>query len=232
MSRQSSSTDHLRRSDHDCLDQSQDDEHVEMQSLRSHQSEGSTISQNETSSPSDSPMTIGFGVWLAITTSFVVLVESVVFLTWLWFEDKKLETWRRLMLSGRATQSITLMSVFIRWAIGTLAAITTSMAASIALELHGVPMSALVEVSIARFTNSGPQWFKKMLPGTTFRPWLRILMICLFALVVAAQFASTLLVTDLRELTILSLKKNMSYGFTFGVTNNTTPMDMTPLPLR
>lgn len=114
MSRQSSFRDHLCRSDYDSLDQSQDDVNLEMQSLRSHQSEGSTISQNETSSPSDSPMIISFGVWLAITTFFVVLIEAVVFLTWLWFEDKKLETWRRLMLSGRATQSITLMSVLIR----------------------------------------------------------------------------------------------------------------------
>ncbi|KAF5595317.1 hypothetical protein FPCIR_4477 [Fusarium pseudocircinatum] len=158
----------------------------------------------------------------------IVLVEAVVFLTWLWFEDKKPETWRWLMLSGRAA----LMSVLIRWAIGTLAAITTSMAASIALELHGVPISALAGVSIARFTNSGPQSLKKMLPGTTFRPWLRILMICLFALAGASQFASTLLVSDLQELAILWLKKNMSYGFNFGVINDSTSPDLRPLPIR
>ncbi|KAF4500386.1 hypothetical protein FAGAP_3412 [Fusarium agapanthi] len=126
MGRRSSSRDHLRRSDYDSLDQSQGDENLEMQSL---QSEGSPISQNVSSSPSDSPITIGFGVWVAIATSFVVLVEAVLFLTWLRFEDRESETWRWLMLSGRATQSITLMSVLVRWAIGTLAAITTSMAA-------------------------------------------------------------------------------------------------------
>ncbi|KAF5592969.1 uncharacterized protein FSUBG_10015 [Fusarium subglutinans] len=229
MSRQSSSRDHLRRSDYDSLDQSQEVENVEMQSLRP---EGSLIIQNVSSSPSDSPMTIGFAVWLAIATSFLVLVEAVVFLPWLWFEDRKSEPWRWLMLSGRATQSITLMSVLIRWAIGTLAAITTSTAASIALEIHGVPMSAVAEVSIARFTNSGPQSLKKMLPGATFRPWLRILMICLFALVGASQFASTLLVSDLRGLTILSLKKNMTYGFNFGVINDSTSPDLRPLPIR
>ncbi|KAG5802244.1 hypothetical protein H9Q74_001608 [Fusarium xylarioides] len=177
-------------------------------------------------------MTIGVGVWLTIATSFVVLIAAVTFLTWLWFEDRNSESWRRFMLSGRATQSITLMSVLIRWAIGILSAIATSMAASIALEIHGVPMSALAEVSIARFTNSGPQSFKKMLPGTTFRLWLRILMIFLFALVVASQFSSTLLVSDLRELNVLSLKKNLTYGFTFGERNSSEPMDLTPLPLR
>lgn len=232
MSRQSSSRVHLRQSDYDSLDQNQEDEILELQSLQSHQSEGPSTPQIVSSSPVDTPMTIGFGVWLTIVTSFVVLVEAVVFLTWLWFEDRESESWRRLMLSGRATQSITLMSVLIRWAIGTLAAITTSMAASIALELHGVPISALAEVSIARFTNSGPQSFQRMLPGTTFRPWLRILMICLFVLVTASQFASTLLVTDLREFTILSLEKNISYGFTFGAINEATSRGMTPLPLR
>ncbi|KAF5665962.1 hypothetical protein FDENT_12444 [Fusarium denticulatum] len=164
MSRQSSSRDILRRTDYDSPDQNQDDESLEMQSL---QSEGPPIIQNISSSPSDSPMIISFGVWLAIATSFIVLVEAVVFLTWLWFEDRKSETWRWLMISGRATQSITLMSVLIRWAIGTLAAITTSTVASIALELHGIPFSALAEVSIARFTNSGPQSLRRMLPGTT-----------------------------------------------------------------
>ncbi|KAF5572847.1 hypothetical protein FPANT_12769 [Fusarium pseudoanthophilum] len=229
MSRQSSSRDLLRQSDYGSLDQSQAHENLEVETL---QSEGSPISQNVSSSPNDSPMTIGFGVWAVIATSFIVLVEAIIFLSWLWFEDRKSEAWRQFMLSGRATQSITLMSVLIRWAIGTLAAITTSMAASIALELHGVPMSALAEISIARFTNSGPQSLKKMLPGTTFRPWLRILMICLFALVGASQFASTLLVSDLRELTILSLRKNMSYGFTFGAIKEATSWDRTPLPLR
>ncbi|KAF5638634.1 hypothetical protein F25303_7606 [Fusarium sp. NRRL 25303] len=232
MSCQSSSRVHLRQSDYDSLDKNQDDEILEMQSLQSHQSEGPSAPQIVSSSPVDSPMTIGFGVWLAIATSFVILVEAVVFLTWLWFEDRESESWRRLMLSGRATQSITLMSVLIGWAIGTLAAITTSMAASIALELHGVPMSALAEVSIARFTNSGPQSFQRMLPGTIFRPWLRILMVCLFVLVTASQFASTLLVTDLRKVTILSLKKNISYGFTFVAINEATYRGMTPLPLR
>ncbi|SCN92677.1 uncharacterized protein FFB20_09253 [Fusarium fujikuroi] len=208
MSCQSSSRVHLRQSDYDSLDQNQDDKILEMQSLQSHQSESPSTPQIVSSSPVDSPMTIGFGVWVAIATSFVILVEAVVFLTWLWFEDRESESWRRLMLSGRATQYITLMSVLIRWAIGTLAAITISMAASIALELHGVPMSALAE------TLASPPYDQS------------------FALVAASQFASTLLVTDLRELTILSLKKNISYGFTFGAINEATYRGMTPLPLR
>ncbi|SCV30579.1 uncharacterized protein FFB14_03121 [Fusarium fujikuroi] len=214
MSCQSSSRVHLRQSDYDSLDQNQDDKILEMQSLQSHQSEGPSTPQIVSSSPVDSPMTIGFGVWVAIATSFVILVEAVVFLTWLWFEDRESESWRRLMLSGRATQYITLMSVLIRWAIGTLAAITISMAASIALELHG---TAIVSENASWYniqTLASPPYDQS------------------FALVAASQFASTLLVTDLRELTILSLKKNISYGFTFGAINEATYRGMTPLPLR
>jgi hypothetical protein len=145
MNRNHSSRDQLNRSTYHSLGQDEDSENLEMQSIRSLQPQSSTVSQNETStlndSINDSPMKVGVGVWLAIATSFIALIAAIIFLTWLWFEDRKAESWRRLMLSGRATQSIALMSVLIRWAIGTLAAITTSMAASIALELHGVPMS-------------------------------------------------------------------------------------------
>ncbi|VTT68280.1 unnamed protein product [Fusarium fujikuroi] len=222
MSCQSSSRVHLRQSDYDSLDQNQDDKILEMQSLQSHQSESPSTPQIVSSSPVDSPMTIGFGVWVAIATSFVILVEAVVFLTWLWFEDRESESWRRLMLSGRATQYITLMSVLIRWAIGTLAAITISMAASIALELHGVPMSALAETAIV---SENASWYN--IQTLASPPYDQS-----FALVAASQFASTLLVTDLRELTILSLKENISYGFTFGAINEATYRGMTPLPLR
>ncbi|KAG5786881.1 hypothetical protein H9Q69_014048 [Fusarium xylarioides] len=88
------------------------------------------------------------------------------------------------------------------------------MAASIAAECHGVPRCAVAEISIARFTNNGPQSFKKLLPGTTFKAWLRVLMVVLLLLTMASQFTSTLLVTDLQESRISSFSKTMSYGFT------------------
>lgn len=130
--------------------------------------------------------------------------------------DRENEAWQHLVLSGRATQSITLTSVLIRCAIGFLAAITTSMTASIAVECHGIPKATLAEVSIARFTNNGPQSFKKLLPGTALRGWIRVCMGLLFLLVAASQFSSTLLVTDLQLFQLSSFPKHISYGYKTG----------------
>ncbi|KAM0203333.1 hypothetical protein ACHAPA_009747 [Fusarium lateritium] len=138
---------------------------------------------------SNRPRRIGIGTWLVIATSLLVLVASLTYLSWLWLVDRENESWRYLVLTGRATQTITLMGVLIRWAIGSLAAITTSMAASIAVECHGIPKVELAELSIARFTNNGPYSFKKLLPGTTLKGWIRISMIILLFLVLASQFS-------------------------------------------
>jgi hypothetical protein len=164
--------------------------------------------------PSSRPRRIGIGTWLIIATSFVVLAASLAFLSWLWFVDRENESWRYLMFSGRATQSITLTSVLIRWAIGSLAAITTSMAASIAVEGHGIPKTALAEVSIARFTNSGPYSFKKLLLGTALKGWIRVCMVISFFLVATSQFSSTLLVVDFQLFQLISFPKHISYGYT------------------
>ncbi|CAJ0554378.1 Ff.00g128910.m01.CDS01 [Fusarium sp. VM40] len=136
------------------------------------------------------PRMVGAGTWLIIATSLSALIASLTFLSWLWFVDRKNESWRYLVLTGRATQSITLMCVFIRWSIGSLAAITTSMAASISAEFHGIPKRSVAEVSIARFTNNGPQSFKKLLPGTALRGWIKVCMAILFILVAASQLFS------------------------------------------
>ncbi|KAH7121609.1 hypothetical protein EDB81DRAFT_847698 [Dactylonectria macrodidyma] len=105
----------------------------------------------------------------------------------------------------------------------------TSMIASIAVERHGVPTSIAAEVSIARFTNAGPRSFSKLLlSGATFNSWIRILTATFFFLVVASEFTSTLLVTDLRESRVSSFDQNMSYGFTFKSSNDSGPP---PLPI-
>ncbi|KAH6971085.1 hypothetical protein BKA56DRAFT_636019 [Ilyonectria sp. MPI-CAGE-AT-0026] len=104
----------------------------------------------------------------------------------------------------------------------------TSMIASIAVERHGVPRSAVAEVSIARFTNAGPRSFSKLLlSGATFKCWIRILTAISLLFFVASEFTSTLLVTDLRESRVSSFDQNMSYGFTFQMLGTGPP----PLPL-
>ncbi|KAF4995231.1 hypothetical protein FGRMN_5262 [Fusarium graminum] len=181
-------------------------------------------SQTEVSSVSDSSITvgtsaparrrrIGIGTWVIIAISFLVLTASLTFLSWLWFVDRGNEFWRYLVLSGKSTQSITIMGVLIRWAIGSLATIATSMAASIAVERFGIPKSALAEVSIARFTNNGPGSLKKLLPGTSFQGCVRVLLSILALLVAVSQFSSTLLVADLQPFQLSSFSQSISYAF-------------------
>ncbi|RSM19163.1 hypothetical protein CDV31_002084 [Fusarium ambrosium] len=176
------------------------------------------------------PGRIGWGLWLSILVSFIILVAAVAFLSWLWFKDRQDETWRRVMLSGWSTQAITLTGVLIRFAIGSLGAISTSMIASIAAERHGLPKSALVEVSIARFTNDGPQSFwKHILSGATFKPWMRGIIAVLLLFEVAAQFTSTILLTDLRASHVGSFDQDISHRFTYDLLNTSLNE---PLPLE
>ncbi|RMJ19318.1 hypothetical protein CDV36_001003 [Fusarium kuroshium] len=176
------------------------------------------------------PKRIGWGLWLSILVSFIILVAAVAFLSWLWFKDRQDETWRRVMLSGWSTQAITLTGVLIRFAIGSLGAISTSMIASIAAERHGLPKSAIVEVSIARFTNDGPQSFwKHILSGATFKPWMRGIIAVLLLFEVAAQFTSTILLTDLRASHVGSFDQDISHRFTYDLLNTSLNE---PLPLE
>lgn len=162
------------------------------------------------------PKKIGSWLIFIISACLVALLVAIVFLSWLWFDNRVNPSWRKVMLSGMSTQAITLTGVLIRVAIGTLAVVTTSMIASIAVESHGVPLPAFAEVSIARFTNSGPQsLFTLLFVTTTFKAYLRLLALMLLIVVIAAQFSSTLLVTDLKESRISSLDQMVSYAFTF-----------------
>src|SRR5204862_4216365 len=92
-------------------------------------------------------------------------------------------------------------ALLIRVAVSALAAVATSMIASIAIERRGVPLEDSAQVSLARFSNAGPWIFwkslfiKKFFNG--FR--LRLLIFALFATTMVTQFSSTLLLTDLGQ---------------------------------
>ncbi|KAH8675181.1 hypothetical protein BGZ61DRAFT_536460 [Ilyonectria robusta] len=143
------------------------EEQPKTRDVGNHTSDTTTVGPEDAHQP---PKKISWWLWFIILTSLIILFGAVTFLSWLWFQDREDTTWRRVMLSGRSTQAITLTGVLIRAAIGSLAAIMTSMIASIAVERHGVPKSAIAEVSIARFTNAGPRSFSKLLlSGATFK---------------------------------------------------------------
>ncbi|KAF5009363.1 hypothetical protein FDECE_4419 [Fusarium decemcellulare] len=161
-------------------------------------------------------MRIDWWLLLVIITSFLVLLVAIASLSWLWFASRESEAWRQIILNGRSTQSITLAGVLIRVAIGALAAISTSMIASIAFESHSVPVYAMAEVSIARFTNNGPlSLFSLLLFTSTFRIHLRMLAISLLLFVFASQFTSTMLVSDLEESRIASFNQQTNYGYNY-----------------
>ncbi|KAF4458420.1 hypothetical protein FALBO_14846 [Fusarium albosuccineum] len=159
---------------------------------------------------------IGWWLLLVIITSFLVLLVAIAFLSWLWFASRESDAWRRIMLDGRSTQIITLVGLLIRVAVGSLAAISTSMIASIAFESHGVPVYTMAEVSITRFTNNGPlSLFSLLLFTSTFRIHLRMLAIGLLLFVFASQFTSTMLVSDLGESRIASFNQQTNYGYNY-----------------
>ncbi|KAH7000729.1 hypothetical protein EDB80DRAFT_649946 [Ilyonectria destructans] len=90
------------------------------------------------------------------------------------------------------------------------------MIASVALESHGVPLDAVAEVSIARFTNGGPQsLFMLLLSGNTFKAPIRFLTMTLLLVVLASQFTSTLLITDLEVTRISSFNQTIKNSFNF-----------------
>ncbi|EEU36903.1 uncharacterized protein NECHADRAFT_81025 [Fusarium vanettenii 77-13-4] len=100
---------------------------------------------------------------------------------------------------------------------------------AISAERHGIPKFAVVEVSIARFTNDGPKSFwKHILSGTIFKTWIRATIAVLLLFVVAAKFTSTLVVTDLRESRAGSFDQSVSFRFTYESLKTSVS---TPLPL-
>ncbi|KAJ3541118.1 hypothetical protein NM208_g4752 [Fusarium decemcellulare] len=85
-----------------------------------------------------------------------------------------------------------------------------------AFESHGVPVYAMAEVSITRFTNNGPlSLFSLLLFTSTFGIRLGILAIGLLLSVFPSQFTSTMLVSDLAESHIASFDQQTNYGYNY-----------------
>ncbi|KXJ85860.1 hypothetical protein Micbo1qcDRAFT_220165 [Microdochium bolleyi] len=89
------------------------------------------------------------------------------------------------------------------------------MIASIVLEWHGVPLEAVVPISLARYSNNGPQSLARfsLTPTVAGWFWSSIIMI-LFFILMASQFTSTLLVRDLRPLSIVDFAKTVPNRYT------------------
>lgn len=113
-----------------------------------------------------------------------------------------------------ATTSITLASIAIRAAVGTIATVATAMIASVAAERRGVQLHAVSQVSIARFSNSGPLSLGLLaLRGSALDPVIRLIVALLILSTLAAQFTSTLFVSGLEHGQVRSFPRTVPHAY-------------------
>jgi hypothetical protein len=98
------------------------------------------------------------------------------------------------------------------------------MIASIALEHRGVPMDQAAQVSIARFSNTGPEAFFMLLLARDSMEWsLRLLTALLIITSLASQFTSTLLLSDMISEQVASLAENVTVQYDYPDHQNHSP---------
>ncbi|KAK4938818.1 hypothetical protein LTR10_020825 [Elasticomyces elasticus] len=153
------------------------------------------------------------------TISTISLLAALIFLAWMWFGDRSSPTWRRIMLHDFAKQAVTVSSIILRTAIACLGGIATGMIASISIEHRGVPFQDVAQVSIARFSNSGPDafWISMLFRTTFIETPSRLLLILLLLFTLASQFTSTILLSDLGQGTVVapSTRSTNTSGFSY-----------------
>ena len=130
------------------------------------------------------------------------ILTSISLFCWLWWGSRSKSTLRWIILSDNLKQVVPLISLLVTYSVTGLTALITSMIASIAMEWHGVPLMHLASVSVTCFTNSGqpPALWNLLLRKHFFKwPPLPILVIFCWAMFIATQFTSTLLLSDLGQ---------------------------------
>lgn len=140
------------------------------------------------------------GPWFSILSicSVIVLLAALRFLSWIYWGDKSRPWWRHMMVRGWSKQAVTLSAIAIRFAVASLATTATAMIAALAIETRGVPIDDLAQVSIARFSNNGPEtfWISGLFNKAFLGIRLRVPLLLLLCTAVASQFTSTLLLSD------------------------------------
>ncbi|KAL0937199.1 uncharacterized protein CTRU02_206930 [Colletotrichum truncatum] len=167
--------------------------------------------------PNTNPRRLSFLLILSIFVSLLSIACAVSFVSWLWWTSHKDDRWRAwVLIPNRLQIGITVASVIIRTAVGTLAAIATAMIASVAVERRGVDLHAVAQVSIARFSSSGPLTLGLLaLRSSTLAVVVRVIVVLLILSTFAVQFTSTLLLSDLEQSQIASFTQPMDNAYTF-----------------
>ncbi|RYN73554.1 hypothetical protein AA0120_g12602 [Alternaria tenuissima] len=143
---------------------------------------------------------IGFYSTGALVLGTLLIFASFCFISFLWWSDSDNDVWRRIMLRGWATRSVTLASLVLRSAITAQALAATAMLAALALHWHQVALPDAAAVSLLRFANPGPS--SLILPllrtRTSSIPSAGLFTLFLALTTILANITSTALLSDLR----------------------------------
>lgn len=157
---------------------------------------------------------LGIGGCLSIVGSSLLATGLLGFLASLWFghgtepEGRSAASlWRFLALRGWMIQTITICSLIIRLLVSIQATVCTSMIAALILEKHSVRKSDVAYISVFRAINDGPRKLVSLLFCSKSPATLRYiefwLLLWLALLTLGLQFSSTILLSDVRDFTIV-----------------------------
>ncbi|KAH6650473.1 hypothetical protein F5144DRAFT_47464 [Chaetomium tenue] len=149
---------------------------------------------------------------LLILGGILLQLGVLVFLAYLWSQQGSEHgsgVWRTIVRNDWMTRVITLSSTAIRTAVGLQLGVCTALVAGLILETASTRFEDAPTLSILRAYNSGPfdiVWLAvKRLRADRYRPsWLEFLAASLFLSGLALQLTSTVLVSDLDDITINS----------------------------
>lgn len=164
----------------------------------------------------------------------VAILAILAFLTLLWFGHgdqpeaaNATRLWRLIALHDWMTRAITITSLLLRLVVSLQVALCTSMTAALILEKRSARKSDIAYLSIARSVNDGPLKMFQLLLSS--RSWsllasVELWLFCLLTLVMLAlQFSSTLLLSDLHQFVVVGDVEVKSVA-TFGKFPNTNEM--------
>ncbi|KAI8946815.1 hypothetical protein F4801DRAFT_596024 [Xylaria longipes] len=151
---------------------------------------------------------------ITILGGSILILICIAFLSFLWFGSGHEPeaagapwVWRQIALHDWMTRTITISALVLRSIVSLQVALCTSMTAALVLEKRSARKTDVAYLSIARSVSDGPRKLIQLLLSS--RSWsvltyVELWLICLLALVMLAlQFSSTLLLSDLHNFIIV-----------------------------
>lgn len=135
---------------------------------------------------------------VVLVSSFALYLGCLAFLTFLWAADTNNAVWRRIVLAGWTTRSVTILSLVLRSTAASQAMTCTSMLAAVLLQAYAVPLPTSAAVSIMRFDNTGPWSLLNSMRAERYygSVWMALPIVLLSFTTAALQFTSTILLSQ------------------------------------